>query len=74
MTQKGQNTWAGHSRNDQTGEQGDWTFTLTKTQGNRVTLNRAGIGNYFGTISSDRLSINGTCDFIGGGWSAGLRD
>jgi hypothetical protein len=70
MSQTGANTWNGHSRRDSNGEQGDWTFTLVKTEGNKIYLQRAGVGMYTGTLSGDGRSLSGTCDFVGGTWNA----
>ncbi len=69
LTRQAPNVWSARSRNDQTGEEGTWTFTLVRAEGQVVVLERAGIGLYTGTVSSDGKTITGTCDFIGGGWS-----
>ena len=70
MSQTRANTWNGHARHDRTGEQSDWAFTLVRTEGQRIYLQRAGAGMYIGTLSSDGRSVSGTCDFIGGTWNA----
>jgi hypothetical protein len=72
MTQRSPTSWSATVRHDSSGQQGADTFTLTRLEGNRLTLHRAGAGNYLGTIASDGKSITGTCDFLGGGWSISL--
>lgn len=72
MNRTSANNWAATVRQDQTGQQGSGNFTLTRVEGNRITMNRANTGTYQGVIAADGKSISGTCDFIGGGWSIAL--
>lgn len=67
MTRTAANTWRGAVRHDQTGQQRVEPFTLTASEGTRITLHRAGTGNYNGTIAADGKSMSGVCSFIGGG-------
>lgn len=59
-------TWT-HSPGNDTGRLTNFA-QVTSIKGNQITIKRPGLGTYTGTISADRLSINGSMSWAKGTW------